>query len=242
MTTQAQQVMEDRRINILDRRTHHDRRESNLKEDVLEAPAGGSFVEFAGGLGAAVLAIAGLAGIASSLMVAVATIAVGASMLIKGLATGTKYSEIMQQVGGNELHSLEFGGGLSGEIIAGLAGLVLGILSLLGINPTALLPCAAIVLGTGLFFSAGASARLNDLRISHQAYSRIQRILAEMVNASADSQMLVGLGAIVLGILALVGVTPVPLTLVAMLSLAIMELLSGSVVGAKLMAMVKGRA
>lgn len=234
-------VMEDRRVNIFDRRSHEERRETERSKLALGVTASGSFVEMAGGIGACVLAIIGLTGFIPGLMMAIATITIGASLFLKGLATTAGYSRIFQQAS-SSAQPVDFSGGLSAEIVAGIAGTVLGILALLNISPTILLPCAVITLGAGLFFSSGANARLNELRMGHQPNPRYERVMQEAVKTTAGAQMLVGLAVSVLGILALIGTSPVLLTLVAILCLGATELLSGSAVGGKLLAMVKSHA
>lgn len=233
-------TFEEKRVNLADRRSHEERRTALQGKAVLEAIAGGAFAETAGGIGAVVLTILGLAGIAPVLLTAIATIAIGAVMLIKGFAVSAEYTKVAHAVVSDKVETAELSGGLSGEIMAGMAAVVLGILSLLTVSPLVLLPSAAIVLGVGLGLGSGADARINSLRAGEQESRWFQRMLNEMVSASIGAEILVGLGATVLGILALVGLAPVVLTLVAMLSLGTTVLLSGTSLGGKMLNMVYG--
>ena len=234
-------VMEERRTHGEERRSNEERRIALPGKHMLEALAGGSFVEMAGGIGAVVLTILGLAGIAPVLLTAIATISIGAAILVKGITVSAEYVKIAREIGGTRIEAAEFSGGLSGEILAGIAGTALGILSLLNVSPMVLLPIAAIVLGAGLVFSSGANARLNDLRVGQLPRNpTYQKVLNEVVRATIGSQILTGLGVGILGILALTGLTPVILTLVAMLSLGTMVLFSESSLGVKMLSMIHG--
>jgi hypothetical protein len=81
----------------------------------------------------------------------------------------------------------------STEFFGGFAGLILGILALVGITSGTLLSVAAIVFGACVLFS----------RLGEGAFG---------------SRMLVGIGAVVLSILAVVGLSQITLVLVALLS------------------------
>jgi len=233
-------TMEERRINPVDRRSRGERRNILPSKEVLEIVAGGEFAESAGGIAAVVLTILGLTGIAPVLLTSIATISIGAVMLIKGATVSAEYFKVAQAAASNNVERAELGGGLSGEILAAIAAVVLGILSLLSIIPMILLPIAAIVLGVGLALSSGADVRLNYLRVGQQENRWYQKVLSDMVGASIGAQVLAGLGAAVLGILALVGMAPVILTLVSMLLIGTSVLLSGTSLGGKMLNMVYG--
>lgn len=233
-------TFEEKRINPQERRLNEERRNTLQAKAMFETMAGGEFAETAGGIGAVVLTILGLAGIAPVLLTSIATIAIGAVMLIKGAAVSAEYVKVANEVVSGRVEEAELSGGLSGEIVAGVAAVVLGILSLLSVSTLILLPIAAIVLGIGLVLSSGADARISHLRSGGQKNLWYQKVMNEMVSASIGAEVLAGLGAAVLGILALVGLAPVILTLVAMLTLGITVLLSGSSFGGKMLNMVYG--
>src|SRR5512140_1249241 len=113
------------------------------REKTAEFVFGGSAAEALVGAGAVVLAILGLANEWPGYMASIATIAVGAALLFPGVAIAARYSPLAQMVGAKE----ELGAGMSGEVLGGAAGIVLGILSLLGIFPGLLMPIAIIVFG-----------------------------------------------------------------------------------------------
>src|SRR5262249_7927802 len=93
--------------------------------------AGGSVTEAIGAIGAVVLAIIGLAGILSSLMASIATIVIGAALLMEGIAS----------------RQFVFTRELKAGFFAGVAGTILGILALFGTAPQTLLAVALIVFG-----------------------------------------------------------------------------------------------
>ena len=193
--------------------------------------AGGSGLEALGGLAALVLSILGLVGIAPALMLGIAAIVIGASLLANGLAVATDYARL-GGIGETRVSVGEIGGGVTLQVLSGIAAIVLGVLALLDVIPGALLPIAAIVIGAGQTLSAGLPERMADL------HSLAERTTAP--TGATGPQMLIGLGVIVLGILALVGIAPAVLTLVAFLAASVSLLLSGvAVTGA--MARLLGR-
>jgi len=196
--------------------------------------AGGSIGEAIGGGGAIVLAILGLAGVLPGTLMAIAAIAVGGGLLFEGGAIASRISRLMEQSEG-ETEMAEIGGGISAEFVAGGAGVVLGILSLLGLAPMALMPITAIVLGAAVVFGSGLNASLRSMAVSH-AGPKGRYIANEAIAGATTVQVLVGLSAVVLGILSLVGVGyTVTLTLIAFLALGSSILLSGTAIAGKML-------
>ncbi|MEJ2344967.1 MAG: hypothetical protein P8076_02215 [Gammaproteobacteria bacterium] len=207
---------------------------------VAEFVTGGSAAEIVGGVAAVVLAILGLAHVAPRFMLTIATIAIGAALLFEGASIAAEYSKLLTRTTESTFEATEMGGGMTAQMAAGIAGVVLGILALLGLDSMILAPAAAIVFGTALAFSSGMISRLNDLKIETSgAHATARKVAREAVSASAGTQVLIGLGTVVLGILALVGIAPMVLSLVALLSVGASVLLSGSAVSGKILAMVR---
>lgn len=202
------------------------------------AVIGGSSTEALTGAGAVVLAILGLAHIAPEMMVAISSIALGAALTMDGIAVGAEYSRILEESGNGAISRMGFSGGLSTQVVGGIAAVALGILALLHVETVALSAISAIVLGATVMFSSGVETRLNALKIEASGdHELAKRIARESLTAATGADMLIGLAAVVLGILALVGIAPTPLTLVAMLSLGASILLTGSAVIGKMMSM-----
>lgn len=199
----------------------------------------GSTAEIIGGAAVVVLTILGLANVAPSLMFAVATIAIGVAILFEGGSVAAEYSHLVNRTADNTFQTVELGSGMTVEMVAGITGIVLGVLSLLDIVPVILTAAAVIVYGVALILSSGMTLRLNDLKFEETADAnpRAQRLAHEAINASVGAQILIGLAASVLGILALVGVTPTALVLVALLAIGTSLLLSGGAVGGRIISM-----
>jgi hypothetical protein len=212
--------------------------QESIREEkrAMEFVAGGSLAEGFAGVGAIALSIIGLAGIMTTWMVAIATILVGAALLFEGGAIGARFSSLVSEAGGGRLGALELGGGMTAEFIGGIAGVILGILSLLGVYPMVLVPVAAIVFGSALLLGIGATTRLNDLQIEKACDRQEARHVARAAVRSATGfQVLLGLGSLALGILAVMGMVPMTLSLVAMLGTGFSSLLSGSAISGRML-------
>ncbi|HLR77085.1 MAG TPA: hypothetical protein VK106_05455, partial [Balneolaceae bacterium] len=166
-------------------------------------------------------------------LLSIAVIAAGAGMLFQGSAISGEYSSLMSRFDTGSLGEMNLQGTMV-EAFTGCAGIALGILSLLGLIPGLLTAIAAITLGVGLLISYRSVMRLNRLKIRHSgADKNAQRIAHGAVNGASAVHMLVGLGAIALGILAILGLSPGTLTMIALLGIGGATLLSGLAVGGK---------
>ncbi len=209
-------------------------REQAVREERVPAISeSGAMAEGIIGTGAIVLSVIGLAGIYSFFMVAVATILVGIALLMNGFATSGRLSGLAPEISGQgtlaRLGGMELGGGMATEFLGGVAGIVLGILALVGVMPVILVSIAAIVFGGSLIFGISASLPLLDLEIdSNCQRMESRRVIKAAVRSAEGMQMIIGLGAVVLGILAVIGLVPMILTLITMLSLGFADLMSGN--------------
>lgn len=197
------------------------------RREVAEAAVGGSSVGALTGAGAAVLAIIGLAGALPFYMTTIATIAIGAGLFAEGTSLGVGLGRIDRN-GIREEDAAAGGFALQG--LAGAAGIVLGILALIGLLPTVLIAIAILTMGGALVFGGPARAELNltALQVSGGSITQ-KRVATQAVNTSAGLLTLVGLGAVTLAILALVGAPyTATLVLVSLLGLGGALLLSDS--------------
>jgi hypothetical protein len=204
------------------------REQDKLKHEV----GGGAMGESLGGGGAIVLAILGLIGLSPFRLASIATIAMGAALMLGGGTVAARFSGLIAEATDKETGE-SVGGGLAFASICGVAGVVLGILALVGIERMPLLGIASIVLGVGLAWAGGATARLNELL--RQEPTPKGELAVESIRVSSGAEAAIGLGAIVLGILALAGITPLALILVSMLALGVAVLMSGSSVAFRMM-------
>ncbi|HEX3474602.1 MAG TPA: hypothetical protein VHT91_06145 [Kofleriaceae bacterium] len=193
--------------------------------------AGGSSLELIGGGAAAVLAIIGLAGTLPFYMTTIATIVVGGALLAHGAAVTARRTDTMRSAE-DRAERIEIGGGAGSEFLGGAGAIVLGILALAGVMPGVLLPVAMIVVGATILL--GAPAQPEIARLAPDRDRRMSRITHEAVEGASGGMVLAGLGAIVLGILALIGVGPVStLVQVSLLAVGVALLLSGSALTAR---------
>lgn len=201
-----------------------------------ETASYGGLVDAAGGITTIVLAVIGLANVLPSMMVSITTVVFGVALLIQGGTLLSEYARIIFAPGAQEGTPEQFGGSsLSAVFLVGAAGIVLGILALLGIYPAVLTSIAIIAYGAALVLSSNSVWHLHLLkRAAARSTSAMtsltgSEILAsEMASGSAGVQALAGLAAIVLGILAVAGEPQVTLNLIALLALGATLVLTGS--------------
>jgi uncharacterized membrane protein HdeD (DUF308 family) len=174
---------------------------------------GGSSLELLGGAIAVVLAILGLANYNPFFMAAIATILIGAALLAFGIALAARWNDTVRRMGGDQD---DLAAGVGTEIVGGITGIILGVLALAGVEPLVVLPVAAIVFGGALLLGAAAQPRLAVL--SPDRDDRFERTARRGLESSSGVMVLIGIAAVVLGLLGLIEVgPPLTLTLVAML-------------------------
>lgn len=193
---------------------------------------GGTSLELIGGGAAVVLAIIGLAGYLPDYMAAISTIVIGGALVAHGASVTARWTDTLRRAAVDRQDRIVISEGIGSEVFGGACGIALGILALAGVSPFVLLPVAAIVLGAAVLLGAPAQPDLAKLAPDRDA--RIGRITYEAVEGSAGAMFLVSIGAVVLGILALLRVGPVlALVMVAMLALGGVLFLGGSALTAR---------
>lgn len=193
------------------------------------AVGGGTTAEAVAGLAAGTLAILGLAGVLPFYMTTIGIIAAGAALFIEGATVAGAYAKLSYDATIPEAQQLEVGGGFGAQGIGGAAAVVLGILSLVGILPQILVPISAMVLGAALLLGGAARPELNFAQLGVRGGSPHARYLAhQAIIGTSGVLALVGIGALVLGILALVQGPTFELSLIAILAVGAAELFGGS--------------
>jgi hypothetical protein len=190
--------------------------------------AGGSVLEAVAGLVALILAIIGLSGTLPTWMATIATVIVGIAFLVGGATFAAHFSgaTMGRPVGFRLLAELR--GGMLVVFLGGLAGVILGILSIIGLIPAVLLDLAAIILGATLILTGGPIVRFSRQMIEGTAGTTpLSGVAREAVWVVAALQVMIGLGSIVLGIVGLAGYFPITLSLVAMLVLGFSTFMLG---------------
>lgn len=190
--------------------------------------AGGSIGEAVCGAAVVIMTILGLGGVGMPGMAFAATILLGAALILQSGAFVARYDELTAELRGEDEQS-EISGGVSAELIAGIAGVILGLLAVVGVAPGVLIPVAVIVFGGALLLGGGMTRRIAE--IAGDARDRRSRSLRQAAEASAGAELLIGLAAIVLGILALFDIAVRVLSLVALLGLGVAVLVAGGALG-----------
>jgi hypothetical protein len=181
-----------------------------------ETVAGSSMTEGIGAICTIVLAVLGLAGAFTNVVASIATIVVGAIFLADNMLARST----LRTLNAKGVHA-GLGSGVSASFFAGIAGIVLGILSFFNPMPERLVSVAVLVFGAALFLGAGTYARLNWL-LSHPEDA------GSAATATVNGGVFAGLAVTVLGILAVVGLAPMTLALVGLLCLGTAALFSGT--------------
>jgi hypothetical protein len=198
-----------------------------------EAAAYGGLADAIGGIATIVLAIIALSGVHPEVILPIAVIVFGAALLIQGGTMLSEYASIIFPAGAAGASTEQMGvGSLSTLFMVGVAGIVLGILALLGIEAGILSAIAVIAFGSGLLLSSNAVRSLYMMQSSANRSGApragTELLAGEMASGSAGVQMLAGLAAIVLGILAVVGIKTDILLLAALIVLGATVILTGS--------------
>jgi hypothetical protein len=201
-------------------------------ETAAKTIATGASAEVIAGAAAVVLAIVGLAGMFPMMLAAIGVIVAGVAFLFEGAAVASRYFTILKET--TPQHELRFETGLSAEIVGGLAGIVLGILALVGVVPLALLAISAIVFGGALLFGSPTVLRVGRAEPGAPVSDYIAR---ETAAGAAGAQALIGVGVATLGILALVGLVPQTLVLVSVLAVGGSALLTGGALTGKMVSL-----
>lgn len=204
----------------------------SMRDEKLTATAitGGSTLEVAAGACAIALAVIGLAGYFAFYTASISTIAVGVALLAYGGAVAVRWRSMIRRLQrqGEDIVA----GGVGTEIVGGVVGIVLGALALAGIQSLTLLAVAAIVLGGSLLLGGAAQPELAIFSFDRDP--KIERVTRRSLEASGGVMVLVGVAAIVLGILALLAVGPsLTLVMVAMLALGVGLLVGGGATAAR---------
>jgi hypothetical protein len=196
--------------------------------------ASGSTTVALAGLVAMVLVILSFIGILRMPFAAIATIAIGFGLFVQGLAITRRHVQIREELAaaGQSASARGVGTGMTVELFAGLIGIALGIIALAGGSPHIVLSIAAIVFGVALIMGSSLTERLNELAITSSRLEGVQLEASRVAAQTASGlEVLVGIGALVLGILSLLGLTNIMLVLVALLIVGAALFVSGGFIG-----------
>lgn len=157
---------------------------------------------------------------------AIAAIILGVSLVMAGAGFAVAYARLAARVEGAA------GGqttGMTAGMFLGSSVIVLGILGVLRVATSAVVPVAVIVVGVGLIMSSGAAIRLAMLEGELSADRPIARRMGEeLAFATASMRAIAGIAVVVLGIVALAGAYALVLTLAAMIVAGAALLMNGA--------------
>ncbi|MEJ2665574.1 MAG: hypothetical protein P8Z81_00475 [Deinococcales bacterium] len=175
------------------------------------------------GSAGAVLAIVGLAGVLPHLLAQIGVIVVGASFVAVQGSAAARYGAALPREERSQLHALPIGGAVTSEFVGGMTAALLGLLSLLGVAPLMLLAIAVILLGAVEIATSRSTGRVTHMLIEAADVSPRVKVLAlESAGASLGAVLFIGIGAVALGILAIVlSTSTLPLVLAATLALGL---------------------
>ena len=165
----------------------------------------GPMTEGAAGIAVIVLAILALASISPGVLTPIAAIVIGVGLLIEAANTGIEYSRVSARgMQSGAVQSAQLGADVSVELIAGVVGIVLGVLALIGAGTDMhLLPASLIVFGGAMLLAGFSATSISSVSGVDSAPGGVIAVQSELAPARG-LQVLAGVAAIVLGILAFV--------------------------------------
>lgn len=167
-----------------------------------EAEPVGLLTEGAAGIAVIVLAIIALAGVSSEALASIAAIVIGVGLMVQAFNAAAENSKTMTANAVTGTYMPEFGGDVMVDCMCGLTGIVLGILALVGMGAAHLLPPALIVFGGALLVGGAVSMRPRTLPTTGSG-TEARAVIYQSSPAAGGMEILIGIAAIVLGILSL---------------------------------------
>lgn len=207
---------------------------------------GSSLVEGLCGLAVGVLAIIALFEVYPLTLSGIAQIVYGVGLLFASNSSATFFARLWDRPLFRNNPTV-LSGSIGPEVMGGIAGIVLGALTIAGIYPIELSGAAAIVFGSSILIGCVTRARLNFMMERRGMLPDEEWDVFRVASTSGvGARLLTGAAALVLGILTVASVGTYPLTsltlaLAAFLSLGVVSLLTGGAFGGMLMTRVQQR-
>lgn len=169
-----------------------------------EAEPFGLLTEGAAGIAAIVLGVIGLAGVSAGALASITTIIIGVGLVVQAFNAAAEVSRgLNASAAAMAGRGTEVGGDVMIDVAAGVAGIILGILGLVGVNAPHLIPAALIVFGGALILSGAVKAQGRVMTTTNAAGAPMQ-VSYQGSAAMSGLEILVGFAAIILGILTLI--------------------------------------
>jgi hypothetical protein len=194
-----------------------------------EAEPLGLLTEGAAGIAAIVLAVVALAGISAGPLAAIAVIVIGVGLMVQGFNSAAEDSKMMAA----RTPNAAFGGEVMVDCLCGLTGIVLGILALVGAGAAVHLLAPALIVFGGALLLSGAISMLPRSFPTETAAGQTQVVAYQGSVAASGMEALIGVAAIILGILSLITAASAVLLLVGFIAIgAALLLVSATFSGA----------
>lgn len=193
----------------------------------------GSIVEIIGGLAATVLGIVAVSQVEPAYTASVACLIIGVTLLISGAAVAFGFRNAVGEMTTGRGAPMRLGIGVTTKLLAGLAGIVLGIVALSTLVTWTLLAISALVFGAALLITSDLAMRANYVGEPSQGSAFTAGRGAVFV--AAGLQIAVGLVTLLFGLLALVGIRTVLLSEIAMLIVGVSIFVTGCAVAWRMM-------
>ncbi len=195
----------------------------------------GSLISGGASLVAVIFTLLAMGNIWSGALVSLAVIALSIAFLSEGGAIAARFSELLPETSRNRREVSRLGAGLSLEIGGGIIGAVLGVLALVRIMPSVLVPVAVLAFGITMIFGSGVIFWFDSLMTGRSGeYKSVPGFAHEAALASGWLRFVLGLAAFVVGILSLAGVAPIIMNHVGLLCIGGSEMIMGSAMSARM--------
>jgi hypothetical protein len=195
-----------------------------------EAEPFGLLSEGAAGIATIVLAVIALAGVHAAPLASIITIVVGVGLMVQAFNSAAERSKAVP-AGVATAQSVEVGGEVMVDVLTGVTGIVLGILALVGINAPHLVPAALIVFGGALMLSGAIEMMPRPAAIASTPGGQPQIASYQGPVATGGMEIIVGIAAIVLGILSLIFMSSWVLVLVGFIAVGAAMLMVSATFG-----------
>jgi hypothetical protein len=163
----------------------------------------GLLTEGAAGIAAIVLTVVALAGVSTLVLASIAAIVIGIGLTVQAFNSAAEEARVMAPHMDVSAQDSTLGGEVMVDCVCGLTGIVLGVLALVGINAAHLLPPALIVFGGALLLGGFTSMWPRTMRVASSG-TETRFVSYRGSPAAGGMEVLVGLAAIVLGILSVI--------------------------------------
>jgi hypothetical protein len=193
-----------------------------------EAEPFGMLSEGAAGIATIVLAVIALAGVSAAPLASIVTIVIGVGLMVQAFNSAAGRSKVMPAGVGA---SAEVSGEVMVDVLTGVAGVILGILALVGINASHLVPAALIIFGGALLLSGASEMMPRGVSVASTTGGQAQISSYQGPVVTGGMEIMVGIAAIVLGILSLIFMSSWVLVLVGFIAIGAAMLMVSATFG-----------